>query len=110
MSVDKLVKDTLSLLAPTSQGTYTGDESTYIIFNEYNQTSALNADDEEMLTKHFYQIDVFSTGNFNQLVKRVKDSMKQAGFGRMFESGTFDNDMQMFRRIIRFSYISKEEE
>lgn len=110
MSVDKLIKETLEALAPTSQGTYVGEESTYIIFNEYNQSPHLSADDEEMWTKHFYQVDVFSTGNFNELVKQVKQEMKKAEFGRMFESGTYEEEMKMYRRIIRFSYISKEED
>ena len=110
MSVDKLVKDTLEALAPTSQGTYTGNESTYIIFNEYNQSPWLSADDEEKWTKHFYQVDVFSSGNFNKLVKQAKKEMKKVGFGRMFESGTYESEMKMYRRIIRFSYISKEED
>ncbi|GAB2561121.1 hypothetical protein [Gracilibacillus alcaliphilus] len=110
MSVDQLIKEILEPLAPTSQGTYTGDEPTYIIFNEYNQAPWLSADDDEQWTKHFYQVDVFSSGNFNKLVKQVKKEMKSAGFGRMFESGTYETEMKKYRRIIRFSYISKEEE
>ncbi|MBT2600945.1 MULTISPECIES: hypothetical protein [unclassified Oceanobacillus] len=110
MSTDKLIKTTLEAFAPTSQGTYTGDEDTYIIFNEYNQAAWLSADDEELWTKHFYQVDVFSSGNYNNLVKQLKKAMKEAGFGRMFESGTYESEMEKHRKILRFSYISKEED
>ena len=88
---------------------YNNTASTYIVFTEYNQASFLNADDDEQFTKHFYQVDVFSNGNYLELVKDVKRLMKQAGFGRMFESETYDEDMKKFRKIIRFSYISKNE-
>lgn len=102
--------DTLKPLnVPVSFATYNQTADTYIVFIEYNQASQLNADDDELFTKHFFQVDVFSRGNYLQLVKDVKRLMKQAGFGRMFESETYDDDMKMFRKILRFSYISKEE-
>lgn len=102
--------DTLvPLNVPVSFLNYNLSDDTYIVFNEYNQMPWLNANDTEMWTKHFIQVDVFSKGNYINLVKEVKNAMKQAGFGRMFESETYDNDMNMYRKILRFSYISKEE-
>ena len=102
--------DTLKPLGiPVSFMNYNNTASTYVVFMEYNQSSWLQADDEEQMTKHFYQVDVFSSGNYLPLVKDVKRLMKQAGFGRMFESETYDEDMKKFRKILRFSYISKYE-
>jgi hypothetical protein len=103
--------DTLKPLGvPVSFANYNQTADTYIVFLEYNQSPWLSADDEEMFTKHFYQVDVFSSGNYLQLVKDVKRLMKQAGFGRMFESETYEPEMKKFRKILRFSYISKKEE
>lgn len=110
MSLNKLIMDTLKPLGvPVSFMNYNNTASAYIVFNEYNQSPWLNADDEEKWTKHFYQVDIFSSGNYLQLAKDLKKLMKEAGFGRMFESETYDEDMKKFRKIFRFSYISKEE-
>lgn len=110
MSVNKLIIDTLLPLGvPVSFMDYNSNEGTYIVFLEYNQGSWLQADDEEMYTKHFFQVDVFSSGNYLTLVKNVKTAMKKAGFGRMFESETYDDDMKKFRKILRFHYVSVAE-
>lgn len=109
MSINKLIMDTLRPLnVPVSFLNYNQTANTYIVFNEYNQAPWLSADDTEMWTKHFIQVDVFSTGDYLTLVSDVKRVMKQAGFGRMFESETYDVDMKRFRKILRFSYITKE--
>lgn len=105
MSVDRLLMDALKPLGyPVAKAKYNQVADTYIVFVEYNQASRLNADDEELITKHFYQVDVFSNGNYNKLVNDVKNSLKDAGFARMFESETYDEDMKMYRKILRFNY------
>lgn len=111
MSVDRLIRETLNPLGvPVAKANYNQTADTYIVFLEYNQASRMNADDEEVITKHFYQVDVFSKGNYNQLVDDVKERMKEVGFSRMFESETYDEDMRMYRKILRFNYESKIKE
>lgn len=106
--MNKLIMDTLETLGvPVSFAQYNRTEDTYIVFIEFNQAPWLNADDEEQWTKHFYQVDIFSKGNYLTLAKDVKSRMKDAGFGRMYESETYDDDMKRFRKILRFSYISQ---
>lgn len=108
--MNKLIMDTLRPLGvPVSFMNYNNTASTYIVFLEYHQASFFNGDDTEQYTKHFYQVDIFSSGNYLQLVKDVKKAMKEAGFGRMFESETYDDEMRKFRKILRFSYVSKSE-
>lgn len=105
MNVDNLIMDTLSPLGyPIAKAKYNQTAETYIAFVEYNQAPRMNADDIELLTKHFYQVDVFSNRNYNQLVKDVKRLMKESGFGRMFESETYDEDFKKYRKILRFNY------
>lgn len=108
MSLNKLIRDTLSPLGvPVAFANYNQTADTYIVFIEYNQAPRLNADDQEVITKHFFQVDIFSKGNYLQLVEDVKERMKQAGFSRMFESETYEEEMKMFRKILRFNYDTK---
>ena len=98
MSVDRLLMDALKPLGyPVGKAKYNQVADTYIAFVEYNQAPKLKADNEELITKHFYQVDVFSNGNYNQLVKDIKNSLKEVGFKRMFESETYDEAMKKYR-------------
>ncbi|MBB6451985.1 hypothetical protein HNQ94_000406 [Salirhabdus euzebyi] len=106
MSINKLIKDTLEPLGIPVDKIENSIADTYIVYTEYNRASMLNADDEEKATKVFLQVDVFSKGNYEQLVIDVKRLMKEAGFGRMFESETYEVEMKKFRKIIRFSYAT----
>lgn len=109
--MNKLIIDTLKPTGvPVAFLSYNNTADTYIVFLEYHQASFINADDEEKVTKHFYQVDVFSRdATYLTVVKDVKTRMKNAGFGRMFESETYDDDMKMFRKLLRFSYLTEEE-
>lgn len=95
---------------PVSFGVYNQTADTYIVFLEYNQRSWLIADDEEKQTEHIFQVDVFSKGNYLELVKELKSLLKGIGFSRIFETETYEEEMKRFRKILRFTYISKEEE
>lgn len=108
MSLNKLIMETLKPLGvPVAFANYNQTADTYIVFIEYNQAPKLNADDKEIITKHFFQVDVFSKENYLQLVEELKERMKQAGFSRMFESETYEEEMKMFRKILRFNYDTK---
>lgn len=106
MSLNKLIIDTLKPIGvPVSFQTYSGTATTYITFFEYNQFSALNADDEEQHTAHFMQVDVWSKGDYTAIVQQVKQLMKQAGFRRTFETELYEPDTKIFHKVIRFSYV-----
>lgn len=90
---------------PVAFSTFNNNASQYIIFNTYNEASFYNADDVEQVTKLFIQVDVFSEGDYTNLVKQVDQLMRDAGFGRMFASETYDDEAKKFRKIFRFSYL-----
>lgn len=108
MNINNLIMNTLKPLGvPVATANYNSTAETYIVFVEYNGAPRMNADDEVLVSKHFFQVDIFSSGNYLQLVKDVRRLMKGAGFGWMFESETYDVDMKKFRKIIRFNYETK---
>lgn len=111
MSLNKFIIDTLKPLnVPVSFGKYNQTADTYVVFLEYKQDGALFADDEEKKTEHIFQVDVFSKGNYLELVKKMKYLLKSVGFRRTFETETYEEEMKRFRKILRFTYISKEEQ
>jgi hypothetical protein len=111
MSLNKLIIDTLKPLGvPVNFQTYSGTATTYITFFEYNQFSALNADDEEQQTAHFFQVDIWSKGDYTSLVDQVKELMTAAGFRRTTETDLYESDTKIFHKVLRFSYVEEREE
>ncbi|MBB5356648.1 hypothetical protein HNR43_002660 [Anoxybacillus mongoliensis] len=106
MSLNKMIIDTLNPLGvPVAFQTYEGKEKTYITFFEYNQFSALNADDEEQQTSHFFQIDIWSKTDYTDLAQQVKERMIAAGFRRTSEVDLFEQETKTYHKAIRFSYV-----
>ena len=105
MNLNHLIIDTLKPLnIPVARARYNQPADTFIVFLEYNQAPRMSADDEEIVTKYFYQVDIFSKGNFDDLVKEVRNRLTDVGFRRMFESETYDEDMGYYRSIMRFNF------
>lgn len=103
MSINSIVLNALKDIGvPVAFQVYDGDEETYITFFEYNQFSALAADNEEQITAHFIQIDVWSSSNYSSLVDRVKMKMKEIGFRRTSEADLYEPDTEIFHKAIRF--------
>jgi len=111
MNLNKLIMDTLKPLnVPIAKMRYNQTSDTFIVFMEYNQAPRISADDFEFATKHFYQVDVFSKSDFTNLVDDVRGKLTDVGFRRMFESESYDEDMKMYRSIMRFNYETNYKE
>ncbi|GAA0313804.1 hypothetical protein GCM10008967_00360 [Bacillus carboniphilus] len=109
MSLNSLILSTLQPLGiPVDFQTYEGESTTYITFFEYNQRSALNADDDEDITSHSIQLDVWSKGNYNNIVQQTKQLLKGIGFRRTHETEFYEEETKIYHKVLRFSY-SKEE-
>lgn len=113
MSLNSLIINTLKPLGipvkfqTLSEKEKLSDPSSYITFFEYNQRSALDSDDEETLTRHFIQVDIWSKVDYTDLVKQVKENLKQVGFSRNFETELYETDTKIFHKVIRFNYITR---
>lgn len=104
MSLNSLIVDTLRPLGvPVSFLRYTGKKTTYITFFEFNQRSALSGDDAEKATAYSIQVDIWSQGNYLNLVKQVKEAMTQAGFRRTFETELYEDESRYYHKVIRFA-------
>lgn len=106
MSLNSLIINTLKPLGvPVAFQTYSGNESTYITFFEYNQRGALHAEDEEKRIAHSIQVDICSTGDYMNLAKQVKDKLLSIGFTRIMETEFYEPDIKLYQKVIRFNYV-----
>lgn len=111
MSINKLIIDTLQPLgAPVEFETYEGEADPYITFFEYLQQGESFCDDEESATGHYIQIDVWSKGNYINIVEQIKKLLKQVGFKRKYETELYESDTKIYHKVIRFFYFVENEE
>lgn len=111
MNINKLIKETLKPIGvPVDFEVYKGDENTYITFSQYLEQGEVFSDDGETATGHYIQINVFSKKNYNKVVDKVKELLKEAGFIRKTEHGLYEPDTQIFHRVLRFFFIENKEE
>jgi hypothetical protein len=106
MSLNQLIINTLKPLGvPVGFHKYQGSAATYITFFEFNQNGALFADDEEQLTSHSIQVDIWSKGDYTELVKQVKNELMNVGFSRPTENELYENDTELFHKVLRFNFV-----
>lgn len=110
MSMNKLIMSTLQPLNyPVYPIHYPGDLDTYVTFFQYNEGSALHADDKEQLTQYFYQVDVWTKNPtvYTSLVNQVKEALVSAGFTRRSAIDLYEKETRVYHKAMRFSFVQK---
>ena len=82
---------------PVSWLKYKGNLKKYIVFSDLGATPASNADDEcEYAVKQF-DFDIFSDGNYLNILKEVKKRLKANGWSWIEDSPTmFEEDTGLY--------------
>jgi hypothetical protein len=106
MNLNAIIINALKPLGvPVDFQKYKGEETTYIQFFEYNQNGAIYGDDQELKSSHSIQVDIFSTTDYTDLTKQVKEKLKEIGFIRAMETEFYEDDNDVFHKVIRFKTI-----
>src|SRR5690606_24656003 len=83
----------------------------YITFLEYSTNPDLEASDREITTERLIQVNVWSKGNYHNLVKQVRKMLENAGFERIFEfDAPYSDGDSHFNKVLRFRFIDNYEE
>lgn len=83
----------------------------YITFLEYSTNPYLEASDREITTERLIQVNVWSKGNYHNLVKQVRKMLENAGFERIFEfDAPYSDGDSHFNKVLRFRFIDEYEE
>ena len=106
----KLLTALSPLSVPVAFQHYTGQAETYITVHEYLQEGDEYDDDEETLTTHLVQVDIWSKGDYITLVSQVKFMLGQAGFKRISEEDLYEPDTGIYHKGLRFFYLEMKEE
>jgi hypothetical protein len=106
MTLNEQIMAILATLGvPVGYMTYKGTATTYIRFSIYDEYGNNFADDAEIDAEYRVQVDTFGKGNIDQLAKRVKDTMLEAGFSRSGYYENYENGTGFYQKTYRFTNI-----
>jgi len=107
MSLNSLIINTLSPLGiPVSFQKYSGSAPTYITFFCYNERGEAWAENKEIATGFYIQVDVWSKGDYTTVVDRVKELLETAGFNRTFSTELYEDETATFHKVMRLVYVN----
>lgn len=69
---------------------YTGTAKTYITYQEIEALDYFDAEDDMQYVRHIYDFDIFSKGDFTDLIASVKSLMKQNGWEWLPDNSSSD--------------------
>lgn len=108
--INKLVIDTLKPLnIPVTFQKYGGKAESYITFHEYLATGEEYEEDEETLTGHYIQVDIWSKSDYTDLVNRSREFLIKAGFKRLNEIDLYEEDTKIYHKGMKFYYLEDRE-
>ena len=96
---------------PVSFLRYEGKSTTYITYMETDKDNSLSGDDEILNYVDYYDFDIYSKGNYFDVIKEVKKIMKQNGFiwqPSRDSSDRFETDTGYYHKTLSFA-IEREE-
>ena len=62
------------------------------------------------MTGHYIQVDIWSNGDYTQLVSKVKELLISCGFKRLNEEDLYESDTEIYHKGIRFYFLEEKEE
>jgi len=80
----------------------------YVTYTFIDEWGAEFAENDEIATNYSIQIDVYSKGDFTELVEKIKEKMKDNDFYRTSVNDFYENDTGLYHCAIRFVYTKNK--
>ena len=71
----------------------------YEIIDEFGKEWAEN---KEIATNYYVQVDIFSMGDYSTIENAVKEKMIEAGFKRSMAADLYESDTKLYHKAMRF--------
>lgn len=110
VNIKKLVKDTLSnteiLSLTADKKVYflhaNSPNAPYIEYEFYDENGEEWAENKEIATNYYIQVDIFSKTDYTDLENKIKEILINAGFNRSMSADLYENDTQLYHKAMRF--------
>ena len=82
---------------------YTGNKKTFITWTIINEYPSLICDDENIYSVVEVDIDIFSNGNYLDIVKEIKKVMKNNNWNWVEDSSEmYEEETELYHKVITF--------
>ncbi len=81
-----------------------------ITYHFYNDAGDLYGEGDIKTNRASCQIDIWAEGDYTQLKKQVKSTLKKAGFLFSHGADSYEKDVRIYHCVIVFNYYYKESE
>jgi len=107
MNADSLLKTALEGLGvPVERLKYGGRAACFITYQLVTGRDTFFSDDESGAEEYTYQVNIFSKGDYIDLVSRAKQALKAAGFyGIVIDLETFEQDTGYYHITVEIKYM-----
>ncbi len=110
VNIKKFIKDTLSNLEilnlTANKKVYfihaNSPTEPYIEYEIFDENGQEWAENKEIATNFYLQVDIFSKTDYTDLENKIKEVMINAGFNRSMAADLYENDTQLFHKAMRF--------
>lgn len=96
---------------PVAYMFYEGHGEPYVVYMQQDADKSLSGDDELIGYVDYYDFDVYSKGNWKNIVESVKALLKANGFvwqpSRSSED-MYETDTQYYHKTLNFAYLKEE--
>lgn len=86
---------------------YSGTADPYITFFTYLDRPEQSADDAEIITGYYVQVDIWSKRDYTVLAQTVHQKMLSAGFIKKAYYDLYEQDLKIYHKAMRFQ-LNKE--
>ena len=90
---------------------YEGHGEPYVTYQQIDADNSLSGDDDLIGYVDYYDFDVYSKGNYIEIVDSVKKLLKQNGFvwqPSRSSADFFETDTGYYHKTLNFGYIREE--
>lgn len=99
-------------IVPVAFLRYTGKETTYITYQEIQDDTSFSADDELQAYVRYYDFDIYSKGNYLNIIESVKEILEANGWRwqpSMTSQDLYEDDTGYYHKTLCFAKIEEEQ-
>ena len=96
---------------PVAYMFYEGHGEPYVVYMQQDADKSLSADDELQGYVDYYDFDIYAKGNYQNIVKSVKDKLKENGFiwqPSRSSQDMYETDTKYYHKTLNFAYLKEE--
>lgn len=96
---------------PVSYMFYEGHGEPYIVYMQENADNSLSGDDELIGYVDYYDFDVYAKGNYQNIVKSLKQILVANGFvwqPSRSSADMYETETEYYHKTLNFAYLKEE--